>query len=104
MKRFFILLVCFAALTTNTQAQEDGFSAAHYLTISDAQQEIYLRRMLNGNKSTYGTCTEGMTVAQVNQAFTDWVNHNPQYLQNSLFSSFTSALIDFCRAKNIQIR
>lgn len=104
MKRSFILLAFFALLSTNIQAQEDGFTAADYLTISDAQQEIYVRRLLNGNKNTYGACTEGMTVQQVNDAFTDWVNHNPQYLQNSMFTSFTAALIDFCTAKNITIR
>jgi hypothetical protein len=104
MKRSLILLACLASLSFHSHAQDEGFSAADYLTIPDAQQEIYVRRMLNGNKKTYGACTEGMTVQQVSQAFTDWVNHNPQYLQGSLFSSFTAALIDFCAAKNIPIQ
>ena len=104
MKRSLILLVCLASLSVHSNAQDEGFSAADYLTIPDAQQEIYVRRMLNGNKKAYGACTEGMTIQQANQAFTDWVNHNPQYLQYSLFTSFTAALIDFCTAKNIPIQ
>lgn len=104
MKRSLILLACLASLSFPSQAQDEGFSSADYLTITDAQQEIYVRRMLNGNKRTYGVCTEGMSITEVTHAFTDWVNHNPQYLQGSLFSSFTAALIDFCAAKNIQIK
>lgn len=104
MKRSLILLACLCTFSSSSIAQEGSFTSADYLSIADTQQEIYLQRMLNGNKSTYGACTEGMTIQQINQAFTNWVNLNPQYLQNALFTSFTAALIDFCTAKNIRIR
>ncbi len=104
MKRTLPLLLLLSSLSFQSYAQDEGFSTGDFLTITDAQQDVYVRRMLKGNRKTYGICTEGMTIQQVRNSFTDWVNHNPQYLQYSLFSSFTAALIDFCAAENIQIK
>ena len=104
MKRLLILLAGLASLSIESNAQQAGFTSADYLMISDAQQQIYLQRMLNANEHTYGVCTEGLSTQQINHNFTNWIRQNPQYLQRTLLSSFSAALIDFCNAKNISIR
>jgi len=104
MLRCVLVAISFIAVSMSCVAQEEGFTSADYLTITTVQQEIYVRRMLNGNDQTYGVCTEGKTVQEINQIFTNWVIHNPQYLGRTLFSSFTAALIDICHSKNVKIK
>ncbi|MGV0954630.1 MAG: hypothetical protein ACOYBR_09985 [Fluviibacter sp.] len=104
MLRSALIATTFLIVSISCLAQEEGFTSADYLTITTVQQEIYVRRMLNGNDQVYGVCTEGKSVQEITQIFTNWVVHNPQYLGRTLFSSFTAALMDICHAKNVKIK